>query len=49
MINPLILTLDFGTQSLRVALVNKTGEIEAIVKKAYTPMYHSPKKGYTES
>ena len=48
MINPLILTLDFGTQSLRVALVNKTGEIEAIVKKAYTPMYHSPKKGYTE-
>lgn len=46
--NPLILTLDFGTQSVRAALVNKKGEIEAIVKKRYDPVCVSPKKGYAE-
>ena len=25
--NPLVLTLDFGTQSVRTALINKSGEI----------------------
>ena len=33
--NPLVLTLDFGTQSVRTALINKAGEIEAIVKRKY--------------
>lgn len=46
--NPLVLTVDFGTQSLRVALINKTGEIEAIFKKPYNPAYTSEKKGYAE-
>ena len=46
--NPLILTLDFGTQSLRAALVNKKGEIEAIQKKKYNPVFVAPKKGYAE-
>ena len=46
--NPLILTLDFGTQSLRVALVNKKGEIEAIEKKKYNPVFVAPQKGYAE-
>ena len=46
--NPLILTLDFGTQSLRAALVNKQGEIEAIEKKKYDPVFVSPEKGYAE-
>ena len=46
--DPLILTFDFGTQSLRCALVNKKGEIEGIIKKAYSPLYNSPKKGYAE-
>ena len=47
--NPLVLTFDFGTQSVRVALTNKKGEIEAIVKKVYKPEpYFSKEKGYAE-
>jgi len=46
--NPLVLTIDFGTQSVRVALVNKQGEILAIEKAKYEPAYHSPKLGYAE-
>lgn len=46
--NPLILTIDIGTQSTRTALVNKNGDIEAIVKKPYSPLYYSPQKGYAE-
>ena len=47
--NPLILTFDFGTQSVRAALINKKGEIEAIVKKVYKPEpYFSIEKGYAE-
>ncbi|MCR5185410.1 MAG: FGGY-family carbohydrate kinase [Bacilli bacterium] len=44
----LILTIDFGTQSARAALVNKKGEIVAMVKKAYDPVYYSIKKTYAE-
>ena len=47
--NPLILTFDFGTQSVRAALTNKKGEIEAIVKRAYKPEpYFSRDKGFAE-
>ena len=46
--NPLALTIDFGTQSLRTALIDKTGNIVAIVKKAYNPVYYSEKNGYAE-
>ena len=46
--NPLVLTLDFGTQSLRVSLVDKAGNIVAIVKKVYSPAYYSEKPGYAE-
>lgn len=46
--NPLVLTIDFGTQSLRVCLVNKTGEFEAIVKKKYDVCYLEPTKGSCE-
>ena len=45
---PLVLTIDFGTQSLRTALINKEGEIESIVKKRYEPVYISLEKGYAE-
>ena len=45
---PLVLTIDFGTQSLRTALINKQGEIEAIVKRKYDPPYFSKEKGYAE-
>ena len=46
--DPLVLTLDFGTQSVRTALINKSGEIIYLAKKAYEPMYFSNKKGYAE-
>lgn len=46
--NPLTLTLDFGTQSVRVALFNKKGESEAIIKHKYNPCYYSKEKGYAE-
>ena len=46
--NPLVLTLDFGTQSVRTALINKQGEIVYLYKKAYDPMCFSLKKGYAE-
>ena len=48
MANPLVLTIDFGTQSVRVGLVNKQGEIVAIEKCKYEPAYFSPKPGYAE-
>lgn len=46
--SPLVLTIDFGTQSLRTSLINNSGEIEAIVKKHYEPCYVSPFKGAAE-
>jgi len=46
--NPLVLTLDFGTQSIRVSLINKQGEIVAIEKTPYDQPYFSVKKGYAE-
>ena len=44
----LILTIDFGTQSERTALINKKGEIVAMVKTRYEPTYFSTAKGYAE-
>ena len=46
--NPLVLTLDFGTQSLRTALIDNTGEIKEIVKAHYEPAYFSKEKGFAE-
>ena len=46
--NPLVLTFDFGTQSLRVALTNKNGEIEGILKRKYDPPYFSNQSGFAE-
>ena len=46
--SPLVLTIDFGTQSVRTALINKTGDIEAIIKRKYDPAYVSEQKGYAE-
>lgn len=44
----LILTIDFGTQSVRAALFNKKGETIGISKVSYSPAYFSPKPGYAE-
>ena len=46
--DPLVLTLDFGTQSVRTSLINKQGENVYLFKKAYDPIYFSNKKGYAE-
>ena len=46
--SPLVLTLDFGTQSVRASLINKQGEIVYLAKKVYQPVYFSNKKGYAE-
>ncbi len=45
---PLMLTIDFGTQSVRVALFNKKGETVALEKKQYEPAYFSTAPGYAE-
>jgi sugar (pentulose or hexulose) kinase len=45
---PLALTIDFGTQSVRVAIFNKKGDILAISKSVYEPTYLSLKPGYAE-
>ena len=46
--NPCILTLDFGTQSVRASLIDNAGNILHIVKEPYKPPYFSPQKGYAE-
>lgn len=46
--DPLILAVDFGTQSVRASLFNKKGETVCLYKKKYDPAYHSPKPGYAE-
>ena len=43
-----ILTMDFGTQSVRVAIVNTKGEIVAIEKSKYVQPYFSSKPGWAE-
>ena len=45
---PLALTIDFGTQSVRVSIFNKQGELLAIKKQVYQPTYESAKPGYAE-
>ena len=45
---PLALTLDFGTQSVRATLINKKGATVYMAKRAYEPVYFSNKKGYAE-
>ena len=44
----LALTIDFGTQSLRVALINKKGDIVAMEKDVYETPYFSVENGYAE-
>ncbi len=48
MSEPLILTIDVGTQSVRAAIFNKKGETIDIQKVKYKPAYYSLKHGYAE-
>ena len=45
---PLFLTMDFGTQSVRVGLFNKKGEEVAMEKEKYNPPYFSTLPNYAE-
>lgn len=45
---PLVLTLDFGTQSVRALIINKSGETLAAEKAVYEQAYFSLKPGYCE-
>lgn len=45
---PLILTIDFGTQSVRAGLFNKKGEIVGLEKVKYEPAYFSKNPGWAE-
>ena len=44
----LILTLDFGTQSVRACIFDKKGNLLAGEKESYDPAYVSPKPGWAE-
>jgi sugar (pentulose or hexulose) kinase len=45
---PLILTIDFGTQSVRASIFDKRGNALAMEKEVYAPAYFSPKPGFAE-
>ncbi len=45
---PLVLTLDFGTQSVRALIIDKLGNTLACVKEPYEQAYFSIKTGYCE-
>ena len=45
---PCVLTIDFGTQSVRTAIIDKTGDIKIIIKETYNPAYISTATGYAE-
>lgn len=44
----LVLTIDFGTQSVRALIFNAQGEILVMEKVVYSPAYFSVKPGYCE-
>ena len=46
--NPLVMTFDFGTQSVRACVFAPDGNCLAMKSKKYEPAYYSPKPGYAE-
>lgn len=44
----LVLAIDFGTQSIRVAIVNEKGDILALIKEKYEESYFSVEPGFAE-
>ncbi len=43
-----VITIDIGTQSVRVALFNQRGEVEGFEKETYEPAYFSPQPNFAE-
>ncbi len=43
----LVLAIDYGTQSVRVALIDKEGHFIAIEQEKYVTPYFSNKPGYS--
>lgn len=48
MMNPLVLTIDLGTQSVRVILTDQTGTIRHKVQHKYEKPYYSAQPGWAE-
>ncbi|MCL2880241.1 MAG: FGGY family carbohydrate kinase, partial [Treponema sp.] len=48
MANPLVLTIDLGTQSVRAMLVDKSGNIHNKMQHIYEKPYYSLKPGWAE-
>ena len=46
--NPLAMTFDFGTQSVRVSIFDSSGNCLSQESQKYEPAYYSPKPGYAE-
>ncbi len=46
--NPLVLTIDLGTQSLRAVLVDRNGTILHMARKKFEHPYFSPEPGWAE-
>jgi len=46
--SPLVLTLDFGTQSVRTSLIDDKGNMVCKEKLAYSPVYYSSQPGFAE-
>lgn len=46
--DPLVLTFDVGTQSVRAMLINKKGELVAVCQKTYEQQYYSLHPGWAE-
>ena len=44
----LVLNIDVGTQSVRCAVVDQTGQVLALERKQYQPTYVSPQPGFAE-
>jgi sugar (pentulose or hexulose) kinase len=47
-LEPLMMTIDFGTQSVRAALFDPHGQVVALEKKKYEPAYFSAQPNYAE-
>src|SRR5574344_724443 len=43
-----VVSIDYGTQSVRVSIIDKLGNFLAFEQERYAPAYKSPKPGYAE-
>lgn len=46
--NKKVVAIDYGTQSVRVSIIDSRGNFLAFEQEHYSPAYHSPKPGFAE-